>query len=87
MGKSTTSAALLTIILVFGSLSVEAKETIASLTDNPSLTIGRTQHLTADRFDASGNHHASSANGPLDVVFLLSSGLVGYLLLRRANNT
>jgi hypothetical protein len=72
-------------ILVLTTLSVEAVESVAYLNDNLSLPRSETHQVTTNAKSASGKSRHSPAGGSLDVVFILSNALIGFLLLRRVN--
>jgi hypothetical protein len=84
MIKSSVWRAFLIFVLACGPISARSGEVVASL-DNPKLEIASTSHVTAERDHVSASRHGSPRGGTLDIVFLLSSGLLGFLLLRRVN--
>ena len=76
---------LLAGILVVMTLSVEALESVAYLNDNLRPTSSVTHQVTTEAHSASGKSRHSPAGSPLDAVFILGNGLIGFLLLRRVN--
>jgi hypothetical protein len=74
-------------LLVIVTITAEATQDIAFASDNYVLQ-GRTTHqVTNEVTRANSKNHRSSAGGLLDIVFVVNNAVVGFLLLRRVNNS
>jgi hypothetical protein len=87
MKKPGITGALLASILVIIALSANARE---GITDNPDqyMLQGSTHHSVTTGVQRTDHDSPGvSAPGTLDLVFLVSNALLGFLLLRKVNNS
>ena len=87
MKRSSVTGALLASFLMVISLSANARE---GITDNPDQYVlqNSKQHpLTVQAQGIDRNSRRVNAPGALDIVLVLSSALLGFLLLRKVNNS
>lgn len=78
--------ALFAGILMTSALSVSAREGIENGTDNYVLQPTENHQVTSQAPHADRNSHGSPERDVLDLVFVASSALLGFLLLRKVNN-
>jgi hypothetical protein len=87
MKRSTITGALYASILVVFSLSANARE---GITDNPDqyvLQNSNNHTLTNQAQGIDRSRQRVNAPGTLDVVLVISNALLGFLLLRKVNNS
>lgn len=87
MKKSGITGTLLASILVIIALSANARE---GITDNPDqyMLQSSTHHSVTTRMQRTDHDSQGvSAPGTLDLVFVVSNALLGFLLLRKVNNS
>jgi len=87
MKKSGVTGVLLASILVIIALSANARE---GITDNPDqyMLQSSTHHPVTTREQRTDrNSPGVTAPGTLDLVFVVSNALLGFLLLRKVHNS
>ncbi|MGB7934276.1 MAG: hypothetical protein WCH04_19045 [Gammaproteobacteria bacterium] len=85
--KSSLRGALLAAILAIIASSVNAREVITNNTD-PYVLQNSTHHpFTTQAHGTDRSSQRVTAPGTLDIVFVLGTGLLGFLLLRKVNNS
>jgi hypothetical protein len=85
MKKSGVTGALFASILLIIALSANAREEVTDNPDQYVLQNSNHHHLTTPAQPTDRNSHRVTAPGILDIVFVLSNALLGFLLLRKAN--
>ena len=86
MKKSGIAGTLLAAILLIIALSANARDGVTENTDQYVLR-NSTHHPVATRAQRTErNSQRLTAPGTLDIVFVISNALIGFLLLRKANN-
>jgi|GEM_PF-2367411 len=87
MKKSGFMGTLFAGILVIIAVSVNAREGIENGTDRHLLQHNENYQVTTQATHVDRNSHGSPEQGALDLVFVVSSALLGFLLLRKVNNS
>jgi hypothetical protein len=87
MKKSGLVGTLFACVLVIITLSVNAQESIQYVTDHYILGNDGNHQVATQVNHADANRDNSLGRGPLDIVFVVSNALLGFLLLRRVNNS
>ncbi|MGB7933289.1 MAG: hypothetical protein WCH04_13875 [Gammaproteobacteria bacterium] len=87
MKKSGIVGALFASILVIIALSANALEGITDNSDQYVLQNSKHYPITTQAQRTDGNSRRVTAPGILDIVFVVSNALLGFLLLRKVNNS
>ncbi len=85
--KSSLRGALLAAILAIIASSVTAREDITNTTDQYALQNSKHHPFTTQAHRTDRNSQRVTAPGTLDIVFVIGTGLLGFLLLRKVNNS
>jgi hypothetical protein len=87
MKKSGIVGALFASILVIIALSANALEGLTDHSDQYALQDSKHYPITTQVQRTDGNSQRVTAPGILDIVFVVSNALLGFLLLRKVNNS
>jgi hypothetical protein len=87
MKISSLRGSLFACILVIITISADAMEGIVDNNDDYLLQNNQNHQVTTQANPADRDSHKVPARSPLDIVFIVSNALLGFLLLRRANNS
>jgi hypothetical protein len=87
MKKSGLVGVLFASVLLIIAITVNAQDGIQYVTDHYMRGTNVNHQVTNQVNDADGSSRRSHAHNGLDIVFVVSNGLLGFLLLRRVNNS
>ena len=87
MKKSGVAGVLLIYILLIIALSANAREVITGNPDQHVLQNSKHHPVTTRSQHTDRNGQRVTVPGALDIVFVVSNALLGFLLLRKVNNS